>query len=122
MAGLYETLMQAAQGFGNGAQSFGDQAKWAMGGYGNVPKPAPYSGGPNYPTPDDANAYVRDNWPSDGRHLLHETRPETFYTPAGKKLPPGGRDATVGEQIGGAANIEQMMPFLMSLMKEHGGR
>lgn len=122
MAGLYDALMQGAQGFSNGAQSFGDQAKWAMGSYGNAPQPAPYAGGPDYPAKNDANAYVRNNWPSDGNHLMHATHPETFYTPDGKKIPPGGRGPTVGETIDGAPTLYQMLPFLMGLMKEHGGK
>lgn len=65
MADLWDNLMQAGQGFANGARSFGDQAKWQMGAYGNAPMPAPYAGGPDYPAKNDANAYVRNNYPPD---------------------------------------------------------
>jgi hypothetical protein len=51
------------QGFINGAKSQYDQGKWIVGGM-NGPAPAPYAGGPDYPAKDDANAYVRNNWPS----------------------------------------------------------
>lgn len=51
-------------GLGNGAKAFGEQAKWMAGGYGDAPMPAPYDGGPEYPAKDDANAYVRSNYPA----------------------------------------------------------
>jgi hypothetical protein len=60
---IAEALVAAPNGLMNGARAFGDQAKWVMGGYGDTPYPAPYDGGPNYPARDDANAYVRNNFP-----------------------------------------------------------
>lgn len=50
-------------GLGNGARAFGERAKWMAGGYGDAPMPAAYDGGPDYPARDDANAYVRSNYP-----------------------------------------------------------
>lgn len=60
---IVQALMAAPSGLANGARAFGDQAKWMMGGYGNAPMPAPYDGGPAYPAANDANAYVRNNYP-----------------------------------------------------------
>lgn len=122
MSDLWETLMGAGQGFANGARSFGDQAKWSVGAYGEAPRPAAYAGGPDYPAKDDANAYVRNNWPGDGRHAFHVTRPETFYTPEGMKPPAGGREPTTGEFLNNPVTISKMLPFLMSLMQERGNR
>lgn len=123
MAGLWEELWQ---GLSNGAQSYGDQAKWAVGGYGDAPRPAPYAGGPDYPAKDDANAYVRQNWPSDGRRLLHTVRPDTLYTPVGGEIPPGGRDATIGEMARGAPTMASITPwvaeFLAKFEKLNGRR
>lgn len=65
------------------------------------------------------NAYVDDNWPSDGRHAFHFTRPETFYTPGGLTPPPGGRGSTIGEDINGAPSIHKMMPFLSLLLDQY---
>jgi hypothetical protein len=96
---LMANLGGGLTGFLNGARSFGDQAKWQMGGYGNAPMPAPYAGGPDYPTKDDANAYVRNNWPSDGIGMFSTKRPDTFATPYGYLIPTGGRDQTIGEMI-----------------------
>lgn len=118
MAGLWDNLMQMGQGFSNGAQSFGDQASWAMGRYGNAPQPAPYAGGPDYPAKDDANAYVRNNYPDGGMHPFHQPRFETLYTPYGMKPPPGGRPPSAGEVVDGAPSIAKMLPFLMRLMEE----
>lgn len=98
---IIDLLRSAPVGFLNGARSFGEQAKWMMGGYGNAPMPAPYDGGPQYPSPDDANAYVRHNWPNEtGIRGLVGGRPDTFYTPPGFKPPPHGRGPTIGEDIG----------------------
>lgn len=63
MKAIVQALLAAPSGFANGARSFGDRAKWGMGAYGDVPYPAPYDGGPAYPAKDDANAYVRNNFP-----------------------------------------------------------
>lgn len=65
MRTIIQALMAAPNGFANGARSFGDQAMWTMGAYGDVPMPAPYDGGPQYPAPNDANAYVRNNFPAE---------------------------------------------------------
>lgn len=51
-------------GIANGAKAFGERARWMTGGYGDAPMPAPYDGGPEYPARDDANAYVRSNFPA----------------------------------------------------------
>lgn len=51
-------------GFANGAKAFGERARWMTGGYGDAPMPAPYDGGQEYPARDDANAYVRTNFPA----------------------------------------------------------
>jgi hypothetical protein len=117
MADLWDGLMGVGQGFANGARSFGDQARWAMGAYGNSPQPALYAGGPDYPSKDDANAYVRNNYPTDGVHMFHVSRPETMYTPLGMKPSPGGREPTIGEFIDGAATRGQLMLYLQHLFE-----
>lgn len=104
-----------ANGFSNGAKSFGDQAKWMMGGFGNAPQPAPYDGGPNYPAQDDANAYVRNNYPADGMHPFHQPRFEKFYTPYGGQVPPGGREPSAGEVVDGAPGMSQLATILAGL-------
>jgi hypothetical protein len=109
--------MAAPNGLANGARAFGDQAKWMMGGFGNAPMPAPYDGGARYPAADDANAYVRNNWPSDGRHLMSITRPETFYTPPGVAVPPQGREPTIGEMVDGAPTAHELRPLIGALVR-----
>lgn len=71
---------------------------------------------------DSANAYVQNNYPSDGRHAFSVTRPETLYTPPGMPVPPGGREPTAGERHQVGPDIYKMLPFLMQLMQERGGR
>jgi hypothetical protein len=119
MADLVDFLQSLGVGLKNGSNSFSDQAKWATGGYGNAPQPAPYAGGTDYPSRDDANAYVRNNWPSDGHHLMHDTRAGTFYTPAGAAPPPGGRGPSIGEEIDGAPSMRQLVPFLSLLLNQY---
>jgi hypothetical protein len=76
--------------FGNGAAGFSN---------GMVNGARAFANQEVYPGGATANQYVPQNWPGDGQHLFHATRPETFYTPSGFPVPPGGRDPYVGEMI-----------------------
>lgn len=62
------------------------------------------------------NQYVANNWPSDGRHLLHTTHPETFYTPFGYPVPPGGRRESIHEMIHGAPTARDIANAVQRVM------
>lgn len=60
------------------------------------------------------NQYVRHNWPSNDR--FGHAGPETFYTPFGMEVPPGGRAPTVGEEMTGAPHRLEIAAAIRRLM------
>jgi hypothetical protein len=73
------------------------------------------------PPAGSANAYVADNYPTEGMHPFHQPAFQRFYTPYGAPVPPGGREPSPGEiAYEGAPSMNKMLPFLMQLMQERG--